>query len=154
LFFHDKASGTGAMSLTAGLDEGMVKQFNDYYCSVNPWIDHAMIRPLGSGIFSLLPLGWRVVRKIERIIREEMDAIGGQEMLMPVLTPAELWQRTGRYEIPEVYNLEDRDGRTRVWTQESWEGFLPRLLRGRMHRMLQASLDTGLAHLKAAAERA
>src|SRR5262249_45039051 len=43
----------------------------------------AMIRPLGAGIFSLLPLGWRVVRKIEQIIREEMDAIGGQEMMMP-----------------------------------------------------------------------
>ena len=56
------------------------------------------IRPLGSGLFSLLPLGWRVTQKIERIIREEMDAIGGQEMLMPVVHPAEIWRETGRYD--------------------------------------------------------
>ena len=43
-----------------------------------------------------MPLGWRVHQKVEQIIREEMDAIGGQEMLMPVLTPAELWETTGR----------------------------------------------------------
>jgi hypothetical protein len=61
--------------------------------------------------------------------------------------------RTMGIRAGHVYRIEDRDGRTHVWTQESWEGFLPRLLRGRMHRMLQASLDTGLAHLKAAAER-
>ncbi|HEU0164935.1 MAG TPA: hypothetical protein VFQ54_07810, partial [Thermomicrobiales bacterium] len=47
-----------------------------------------MIRPLGAGIYSLLPLGYRVTRKIEQIIREEMDAIGGQELLMPVVHPA------------------------------------------------------------------
>ena len=46
-----------------------------------------------------------------QIIREEMDAIGGQEMLMPLLTPAELWQASGRYEIPEVFKLQDRSGR-------------------------------------------
>ena len=58
-----------------------------------------------------LPLGWRVHRKIEQIIREEMDAIGGQEMLMPVLTPAELWEATGRIAIPEIFRLKDRTGR-------------------------------------------
>ena len=47
-----------------------------------------------------MPLGWRVHRKVEQIIREEMDAIGGQEMLMPVLTPAELWEATGRDQDP------------------------------------------------------
>jgi prolyl-tRNA synthetase len=52
-----------------------------------------------------------VHRKIEQIIREELDAIGAQEMLMPVLTPAELWQRTGRYDIPELFKLQDRAGR-------------------------------------------
>ena len=58
----------------------------------------AMIRPLGTGIYSLLPLGYRVVRKVEQIVREEMDAIGGQEMLMPLVHPAELWRKSGRYE--------------------------------------------------------
>jgi prolyl-tRNA synthetase len=69
------------------------------------------IRQVGAGIWTYLPLGWRVYRKVEQIIREEMDAIGGQEMLMPLLTPAELWQRSGRYVIPEVFKLHDRAGR-------------------------------------------
>jgi prolyl-tRNA synthetase len=54
-----------------------------------------MVRPLGSGIYSLLPLGWRVVRKVEQIIREEIDRIGGQELLMPVVHPADIWRESG-----------------------------------------------------------
>ncbi|MBD0317244.1 MAG: proline--tRNA ligase [Thermoleophilia bacterium] len=69
------------------------------------------IRQVGAGLWSFLPLGWRVHQKAVQIVREEMDAIGGQEMLMPVLTPAELWQETGRYGIPELYKLADRAGR-------------------------------------------
>ncbi len=69
------------------------------------------IRQVGAGIWTYMPLGWRVHRKVEQIIREEMDAIGGQEMLMPVLTPAELWKETGRYAIPELFKLSDRAGR-------------------------------------------
>jgi prolyl-tRNA synthetase len=69
------------------------------------------IRQVSAGIWTYMPLGWRVHRKVEQIIREEMDAIGGQEMLMPVLTPAELWKESGRYEIPEVFKLHDRAGR-------------------------------------------
>jgi prolyl-tRNA synthetase len=69
------------------------------------------IRQVSAGIWTFLPLGWRVHRKIEQIIREEMDAIGGQEMLMPVLTPAELWEATGRIRIPEIFRIEDRSGR-------------------------------------------
>src|SRR5207237_7736139 len=69
------------------------------------------IRQLGAGIFTFLPLGWRVHQKVVQIIREEMNAIGGQEMLAPVLTPAELWRTSGRYGIPEVFKLEDRAGR-------------------------------------------
>jgi prolyl-tRNA synthetase len=69
------------------------------------------IRQVSAGVWTLMPLGWRVHRKVEQIIREEMDAIGGQEMLMPVLTPAELWETTGRIKIPEVFHLEDRTGR-------------------------------------------
>jgi prolyl-tRNA synthetase len=69
------------------------------------------IRQVSAGVWTFLPLGWRVHRKIEQIIREEMDAIGGQEMLMPLLTPAELWETTGRAAIPEVFHLQDRTGR-------------------------------------------
>jgi prolyl-tRNA synthetase len=69
------------------------------------------IRQVSAGVFTFLPLGWRIHRKIEQIIREEMNAIGGQELLMPVLTPAELWETTGRIGIPEIFRLEDRTGR-------------------------------------------
>ena len=58
------------------------------------------IRQVSAGLWTFLPLGWRVHRKIEQIIREEMDAIGGQEMLMPLLTPAELWETTGESRFP------------------------------------------------------
>src|SRR4051812_27610026 len=68
------------------------------------------VRQVTGGVWTFLPLGWRVHRKIEQIIREEQDAIGAQEMLMPVLTPAELWQKTGRYGIPELFKLKDRKG--------------------------------------------
>ena len=71
----------------------------------------AFIRQVSAGVWTFLPLGWRVHEKVVQIIREEMDAIGSQEMLMPVLTPAELWQATGRYKIPEVFKLKDRNGR-------------------------------------------
>ncbi|HEY6730378.1 MAG TPA: proline--tRNA ligase [Solirubrobacterales bacterium] len=69
-----------------------------------------LIRQLGAGLWSYLPAGWRVERKVEQIIREEMEAIGCQEMLMPVLMPAEPWQKTGRYAIDELFKLEDRKG--------------------------------------------
>jgi len=72
-----------------------------------------MIRKTASGIYSYLPLGWRVIRKIERIIREEMDAIGCQEVSLPVLQPAELWQESGRWPVygPELMRLTDRHER-------------------------------------------
>lgn len=75
-----------------------------------------MVRPLGAGIFSLLPLGWRVVRKVEQVIREEMDAIGGQEMLMPVVHPADIWKESGRfYSVgPEMARFKDRNDRDMV----------------------------------------
>src|SRR5918998_6494154 len=72
------------------------------------------IRQVGAGLWTYLPLGWRVHEKAAQIVREEMNAIGCQEMLMPVLTPAELWQATGRYDIPELYKLQDRVGRDLV----------------------------------------
>jgi prolyl-tRNA synthetase len=69
-----------------------------------------LIRQIGSGLWSWLPAGWRVHQRIVQIVREEMNAIGGQEMLMPVLHPAEPWRRTGRYSIEELFKLQDRRG--------------------------------------------
>ncbi|HUJ55578.1 MAG TPA: proline--tRNA ligase [Gaiellaceae bacterium] len=68
------------------------------------------IRQVAAGVWTFLPLGWRVHRRIERIIREEMDGIGCQEMLMPLLTPVELWQQTKRDFIEELFRLKDRKG--------------------------------------------
>jgi prolyl-tRNA synthetase len=71
----------------------------------------AFIRQVSAGVWTFLPLGWRVHEKVVGIIREEMDAIGAQELFMPVLTPAELWKATGRYDITEVFKLRDRNDR-------------------------------------------
>src|SRR4051812_27884631 len=67
-----------------------------------------LVRQLGAGLWTYLPAGWRPHRKVEQVIREEIDAIGGQEMLMPVLQPAEPWKTTGRYDIDELFKLRDR----------------------------------------------
>ena len=67
-----------------------------------------LIRQLGAGLWTYLPAGFRVIRRTETIVREEMGAIGAQEMLMPVLQPAELWKRSGRYAIDELFKLHDR----------------------------------------------
>jgi prolyl-tRNA synthetase len=68
------------------------------------------VRQVTAGVWTFLPLGWRVHQKVEQIIREEMNAIGCQEMLMPVLTPFELWQQSGRDYIQELFRLKDRKG--------------------------------------------
>lgn len=72
-----------------------------------------MIRKNAAGIYSFLPLGWRSLRKIEDVIREEMDLIGSQQMVMPVVQPAELWLESGRWDVygPELARLKDRHGR-------------------------------------------
>ena len=67
-----------------------------------------MIRQLAAGLWTFLPAAWRVHRKVEQIVREELDAIGAQELLMPIMHPAELWRRTGRYDIEELFKLKDR----------------------------------------------
>ncbi len=74
------------------------------------------IRQLGSGIYSLLPLGYRVTKRVEQVIREEMDRIGSQEMEMPVVHPAEVWKESGRYfKIgPEMVRFKDRGDRDMV----------------------------------------
>jgi prolyl-tRNA synthetase len=69
-----------------------------------------LIRQMGAGMWSWLPAGWRVHQRAVEIIREEMDAIGAQEMLMPVLQPAEPWRKSGRLDIEELFKLTDRKG--------------------------------------------
>ena len=69
-----------------------------------------LVRQVGAGMWTWLPAGWRVHENVSQIVREELDAIGCQEMLMPVLNPAELWQRSGRYVIEELFKLKDRRG--------------------------------------------
>jgi len=73
-----------------------------------------MARQVGAGLWTWLPLGYRSLKRAESIIREEMDRIGGQEMLMPVMLPAELWKQSGRYGIDELFKLKDRVGRDLV----------------------------------------
>jgi len=72
-----------------------------------------MLRKLAAGIYTLLPLGWRVTRKVAQIVREEMDRAGCQELLLPILMPAELWQETGRWEKygKELFRVMDRHER-------------------------------------------
>src|SRR5438477_1026148 len=69
-----------------------------------------LIRQMAAGLWTWLPAGWRVHARVVQIIREEMDAIGAQEMLMPVLQPAEPWRKTGRIDIEELFKLHDRKG--------------------------------------------
>ncbi len=69
-----------------------------------------LIRQMGAGMWTWLPAGWRVHQRVVAIIRQELDGIGAQEMLMPVLQPAELWRKTGRLDIDELFKLQDRKG--------------------------------------------
>jgi prolyl-tRNA synthetase len=77
-----------------------------------------LIRQVAAGIYAYLPLGWRVLRKLEALVRAEMDAIGGQELSMPVVQPAELWQTSGRYDAPApgqvLVRFDDRSGHPMV----------------------------------------
>ncbi len=72
-----------------------------------------MMRRLGSGIYTYLPLGYKVIRKFEDIVREELNKVGAQELLLPALQPAELWEESGRFKNygPELMRLKDRHGR-------------------------------------------
>ncbi|MBQ6297594.1 MAG: proline--tRNA ligase [Selenomonadaceae bacterium] len=72
-----------------------------------------LIRKAAGGLYSYLPLGWRTMKKIMQIIREEMDAEGGQEIIMPIVQPAEMWKESGRWAVygPEMMRLKDRHGR-------------------------------------------
>src|SRR5580704_10327093 len=81
------------------------------------------IRQVGAGLWTYAPLGWRVHRKVEQIIRDELDAIGAQEWYAPVLTPIELWEATGRDKIPEIFHVKDRAGRRFVLPLTHEESF-------------------------------
>lgn len=72
-----------------------------------------MVRRVAAGVYSLLPLGNRVVKKIEKIVREEMERAGGTELLLPIIQPAEIWHESGRWNVygPELFRLQDRHGR-------------------------------------------
>lgn len=72
------------------------------------------VRQVSAGLWTYLPLGWKIHRNVEQVIREEMDAIGAQEFLCPVLTPVELWQATGRDRIPEIFHIRDRADRAYI----------------------------------------
>jgi len=80
-----------------------------------------MIRKLAGGIYTYMPIGLRVIRKVEAIIREEMNRAGALELLMPVVQPAELWMESGRWEQygPELLRMKDRHGRDFVPRKKS-----------------------------------
>ncbi|MEG1478861.1 MAG: proline--tRNA ligase, partial [Clostridiales bacterium] len=72
-----------------------------------------MIRKVASGIYTYLPLGWRALNKVSNIVREEMDESGAQELMFPIVQPAELWQKSGRWDVygDELWRVKDRHGR-------------------------------------------
>ena len=72
-----------------------------------------LMRKVASGIYAFLPLGYRAFRKVERIVREEMDRAGAQELIMPAVLPAETYMESGRWSVfgPEMFRLKDRGGR-------------------------------------------
>ena len=102
-----------------------------------------LVRQVGSGLWSWLPAGWRVQQRIIQIVREEMNAIGGQEMLMPVLQPAELWKRTGRYDIEELFKHVAVDTPVRIVNQPHKVGWEDGQLYAEVHPPLEAT-DSGV----------
>lgn len=102
-----------------------------------------LIRKAAGGVYSYLPLAWRVLRKIEKIVREEMDAKGGQELAMPIMQPAEMWQETGRWNVygEEMFRLQDRHNR-KFCLGPTHEEMITTLVRGdvRSYRQLPLML--------------
>ena len=100
-----------------------------------------MIRKVAGGMYTFLPLGWRVIRKIEQIIREEMDAAGGQEVMMPILQPGELWQESGRWAAygAEMMRIQDRHGRE-FCLGPTHEEMITDLVRDELHSYKQLPL--------------
>ena len=81
--------------------------------SIKLLVRGGFVRKVAAGIYSFLPLGLRVLKKIEEIVRQEMNSIGSQEILMPIIQPAELWHETGRWDDygPEMMRMQDRHER-------------------------------------------
>ena len=75
-----------------------------------------LIRQVGAGLWTWLPAGWRAHQRIVQIVREEMNAIGGMELLMPIMQPAELWKRSGRYEVLVRSSSGSRTASTPTWS--------------------------------------
>ncbi len=100
------------------------------------------VRQLGAGIYSYLPLGWRVKQRVEQVVREEMDRIGCQELLMPFIHPADLWRETGRYDEigPEMARFKDRGGRDMVLAM-THEEVVADLLRDVVHSYRQLPIQ-------------
>ena len=101
-----------------------------------------MIKKLGAGIYSYMPMGLRVIRKIERIVREEMDRSGAIEVAMPVVQPAELWQESGRFQAygPELLRFRDRHDRDFV-VQPTSEEVVTDILRQEVRSYKQLPLN-------------
>ena len=101
------------------------------------------MRKAAGGIYTYLPLAWRVLKKIERIVREEMDAKGSQELLMPIVQPAEIWQESGRWDVygAEMFRLQDRHNRC-FCLGPTHEDMVTTLIRGdvRSYRQLPLSV--------------
>ena len=101
------------------------------------------MRKAAGGIYTFLPLAWRVLKKIERIVREEMDAKGSQELLMPIVQPAEIWQESGRWDVygAEMFRLQDRHNRC-FCLGPTHEEMVTTLIRGdvRSYRQLPRSV--------------
>ena len=111
-----------------------------------------MIKKLGAGIYNYMPMGLRVIRKVEAIVREEMNRAGAIEMTMPVVQPAELWHETGRFDKmgPELLRIKDRHGRDFVIQPTSERRPRFGLMRGREFTMKDAySFDRDVASAKA-----
>lgn len=106
-----------------------------------------MIKKLASGIYAYLPLGYRTIKKIENIVREEMDRAGAEELLMPVVQPAELWQESGRWDImgPEMTRLKDRHERDFVLSPTQ-EEMITAIVRGDISSY--KSLPINLYHIQ------
>src|SRR5690606_31257596 len=101
-----------------------------------------MIRKVAGGIYTYMPLGLKVLRKIERIVREEMDRAGALELLMPVVQPAELWQETGRWDVygAELVRIKDRHNRDFV-LQPTSEEVVTDIARNEIHSWRQLPVN-------------
>lgn len=99
------------------------------------------IRKTAAGVYTYLPLAWRVIGKIERIVREEMNRQGGQEILMPIIQPAELWRESSRWDVygPELFRLKDRHGRD-FCLGPTHEEIITALVRGEVNSYKQLPL--------------